>query len=68
MCFFCLKFVEKVRYNRLSVRYNQEGSVIDSPKPNQALKFVPYKREFALTEFVITEFHCISNIRVEQLI
>jgi hypothetical protein len=55
--FFYLNFVKTVCYNRVSVCYNQEGSVFDSPKPNQALIFVHYKREFAITEFVITEFH-----------
>ena len=28
-------------------------------KSNQRLKFVRYKREFVITEFVITEFDCI---------
>ena len=59
---FYLNFVKKVCYSWVSVRYNQEGSVFDSSKPNQAFIFVCYKREFVITKFVITKFHCVLSL------
>jgi hypothetical protein len=42
------------------VRYKHEILMINYAKPNQKLGFVLYKREFALTVIVITEFDCNS--------
>jgi hypothetical protein len=41
------------------VRYKHEILMINYAKPNQKLGFVRYKREFAITVIVITEFDCI---------
>ena len=41
-----------------SVCYNQEGSRLKLPKPNQPFLLVLCKREFDITKFVITKFHC----------
>jgi hypothetical protein len=40
------------------VRYKHEILMINYAKPNQKFGFVRYKREFAITVIVITEFDC----------
>ena len=50
-----------VRYNRDLVRYNQEMIQYNHLGPNRHGENVRYKREFVITEFVITEFDCINK-------
>jgi hypothetical protein len=54
-----------VRYNRDSVRYNREERCTKILKTNQRFNCVHYKREFVITEFVITEFDCSNNMEIE---
>jgi hypothetical protein len=51
-----LKIGVWVCYNRVSVRYNQENTMLSSPKPTK-YNFL-FALEFAITKFVINEFDC----------
>ena len=57
-----------VRYNRDCVRYNRDFLLIKDWKPNQRFIFVCYKREFAITEFVITKFDCSTKFLNDEFL